>query len=144
MCISSNETSPLSSSASTIVHDPNWSTAPGCRGNVVFHRRSTVNPPTVTWSSLTLTFLARKIREFVRIASGSAVWLDRLMTNDDGSRAEFVRVRPVFEILGVSDQVGYQMIEAGKFPVPVIKIGGLWKVRRRDLDAFVAGPEHVA
>ena len=45
----------------------------------------------------------------------------------------------MFRVLGVSDDVGYRMIEAGEFPIPTVKIGSILKCRRRDFDAFVEG-----
>lgn len=53
--------------------------------------------------------------------------------------ATFVRIAEVCEVLGMSTEGAYKAIAKGRFPLPVERIGNLWKVRRADLDAFVAG-----
>jgi predicted DNA-binding transcriptional regulator AlpA len=63
----------------------------------------------------------------------------RSVTAPSSTRAEFVRVREVFRRLGISDNVGYGMIEDGSFPIPVVTIGAIKKCRSRDVEAFIAG-----
>lgn len=51
----------------------------------------------------------------------------------------FVRFAEACEVLGMSTEGGYKALARGDFPLDAVKIGNLWKVRRADLDALVAG-----
>ena len=52
---------------------------------------------------------------------------------------EFVRARPVFQLLGVSDRAGYLAIRERRFPLEHVQIGGVIKFRRRDVERFLTG-----
>lgn len=53
--------------------------------------------------------------------------------------AEFVRARPVFRRLGMSDRAAYLAIRQGRFPLEHVVVGGIMKFRVSDVERFVAG-----
>jgi predicted DNA-binding transcriptional regulator AlpA len=62
-----------------------------------------------------------------------------VMTHVNTRPPAMVRFKEVCETLGMSTDAGYLHVRAGTFPIPVLKVGGIWKARREDLDAFIAG-----
>ena len=50
-----------------------------------------------------------------------------------------VRFKQACTELGMSIDSGYAHVRAGTFPVPVVTVGSILKVRRADLDRFLAG-----
>jgi len=55
------------------------------------------------------------------------------------SREELLRLpaainpRTAFRVLGIGRTTGYGLIQDGKFPVPVLRIGQLYRIRTADL-----------
>jgi predicted DNA-binding transcriptional regulator AlpA len=58
----------------------------------------------------------------------------------NATQPALVRLREVFEVLGVSPDAGYASIRRGDFPIPVVKVGGVLKCRRIDVDAYTGSP----
>lgn len=50
-----------------------------------------------------------------------------------------VRFRDVCDALGMSIDSGYAHVAAGTFPIPLVKVGAIWKARRVDLERFLYG-----
>lgn len=42
-----------------------------------------------------------------------------------------------FAALGIGRDLGYRLIKEAEFPVPVVRLGSAYRVRRRDLLAFL-------
>jgi predicted DNA-binding transcriptional regulator AlpA len=61
---------------------------------------------------------------------------------DTNTAPPFLRFREVCDLLGMSTDSGYAHVRSGTFPVPVVKVGSILKVRRSDVDAFVNGPDN--
>lgn len=43
------------------------------------------------------------------------------------------------DLLGISRHTAYRLVERDEFPVPVLRIGGQFKVSRQAVDDFVNG-----
>jgi hypothetical protein len=43
----------------------------------------------------------------------------------------------VCDLLTISVNKGYELISAGEFPVPLLRVGGRWKVRTVDLRRYL-------
>lgn len=41
--------------------------------------------------------------------------------------------------LGIHPGTGYRLAREGKFPIPVLTVGSVYRVRRSELDAFITG-----
>jgi predicted DNA-binding transcriptional regulator AlpA len=50
-----------------------------------------------------------------------------------------IRFREVCALLGMSTDAGYNHVHNGTFPIALVKVGSIYKARRRDVDAFIAG-----
>lgn len=46
--------------------------------------------------------------------------------------------------LGIHPGTGYRLAREGKFPVPVLTVGSIYRVRRAELEAFISGTHSVA
>lgn len=44
------------------------------------------------------------------------------------------------DVLGISRTQAYKLAQTGEFPVPVHRIGRVWRVPRRPLEAYVGAP----
>jgi predicted DNA-binding transcriptional regulator AlpA len=53
------------------------------------------------------------------------------------SASKFIGFRQACETLGISMTQGYKLIGRGEFPTRVIRIGGVWKVPRHELESLV-------
>ena len=62
------------------------------------------------------------------------------MTDAITATQRLVRFKQACSELGMSTDSGYAHVRAGTFPVPTVKVGSILKVRRTDLDQFLAGP----
>jgi predicted DNA-binding transcriptional regulator AlpA len=45
--------------------------------------------------------------------------------------------RDTFRQIGLSETTGYELIRQGKFPIPLVRIGGRWFAKTRDLRRFL-------
>jgi len=50
-----------------------------------------------------------------------------------------VSVAEAARVMGIGSSTAYRAIEAGTFPIPVQRIGGLVKILRSDLERWAAG-----
>ena len=41
--------------------------------------------------------------------------------------------------LGIHPGTGYRLAREGKFPIPVLTVGSIYRVRRAELEAFISG-----
>lgn len=57
----------------------------------------------------------------------------------DAVLAQFYFLREAAGLLGIAAITARRQIAEDRFPVPVVKVGGRWAVRRTDLDAFLYG-----
>lgn len=57
----------------------------------------------------------------------------------DRAPEKLVRFRDACRELGMGERTGYRHIAENTFPIEVLKIGGIWKVRRSDLDGLLVG-----
>ena len=51
-----------------------------------------------------------------------------------------VRVTAAFAALGMSDGAGYDALKRGTLPFETFRVGGIYKVRRADLEAVLGQP----
>jgi predicted DNA-binding transcriptional regulator AlpA len=52
-----------------------------------------------------------------------------------------VRFKQACEQLDITTDTGYTALRNGTFPVPVVQVGGLLKVRTADLERFLSGAD---
>jgi excisionase family DNA binding protein len=76
--------------------------------------------------------------------------LTRSMPKVDEAAAEPKTIRPALvgmaetaKLLGISRNMAYELIKKDEFPIPVRRIGSLYKVNRAELMAYIEG-EHPA
>ena len=50
-----------------------------------------------------------------------------------------VSVAEAARVMGIGSSTAYRLIDAGEFPLPVQRIGGLRKILRADLERWAAG-----
>lgn len=55
-----------------------------------------------------------------------------------GDRSEMVRFTDVCDRLGIHRNTGYHLLHEDRFPIPVERVGGLFKCRAVDVEAFFA------
>ena len=53
---------------------------------------------------------------------------------------KLIRFKVACEQLDMGLTSGYRHLDAGTFPVEVIKVGGIWKCRQADIDRILDGP----
>lgn len=61
------------------------------------------------------------------------------MTHTNTASPALVRFREACSLLGIHVDTGRKLVREGTFPVPVERIGDHYKVRRADLDRYLAG-----
>lgn len=67
-----------------------------------------------------------------------------LTARDLGELPASLDLMTVCRGLNVSRSKGYELLAAGKFPIPALRIGGQWRFRATDLRAYLGYPEDGA
>jgi predicted DNA-binding transcriptional regulator AlpA len=62
---------------------------------------------------------------------------ENLKDSDRDIRTKLVPLGDALTRFSLSRSSGYRLIQAGEFPLPVIKVGRCWFVRSADLEAFL-------
>lgn len=57
---------------------------------------------------------------------------------------ELVSLEDAAKRLGISKATAYRLRRISQFPIPVIQVGFLYRVRAADLDEFITGKSSVA
>jgi hypothetical protein len=64
-----------------------------------------------------------------------------MVTKRTKTKPKMVRLKEICEELGMSTDAGYAHLRSGTFPIELVKVGGIWKGRRAELERFVSGDD---